>query len=78
MPGMSLKRMSVADLEREAIDRARVTPSADKLLEGLQLFDRACLIMSAGIRHACPDAGPDEVLRILRDRLRLARDLETR
>ena len=68
----------VDDLEREAIDAARTRPPAEKLRDGLRLFDRTCQIMAAGIRHEQPDADPAEVLRILRDRLRLARDLETR
>ena len=68
----------VGDFDREAIDEARRTPSEDKLREGLHLFDRTCRIMSDGIQHERPNADPEEVLRVLRERLRLARSLERR
>jgi hypothetical protein len=66
----------VGDFDREAIAGARTTAPADKLREGLRLFDRTCRVMSAGIQHERPDADPAEVLRVLRERLRLARSLE--
>lgn len=72
------QRLTLADLDREAVDAARKRAPADKLRDGLALFDRTCQIMTAGIRHERPDADPSEVLRILRARLRLARALETR
>ena len=66
------------DFEREAIDAARTRLPADKLRDGLRLFDRTCRIVASGIRHERPDADAAEVLRILRERLRLARSLENR
>jgi hypothetical protein len=71
-------RLSVEDLDREALDAAQRRPSAEKLRDGLVLFDRTCQIMAAGIQHERPDADAVEVLRILRERLRLARMLEIR
>ena len=68
--------LDAADFEREAIDAARTSLPADKLREGLRLFDRTCRIMVDGIRHERPGAPAAEVLGILRDRLRLARELE--
>jgi hypothetical protein len=68
----------VGDFDREAIDGARAIPSEEKLREGLRLFDRTCRIMSAGIQNERPNADPQEVLRVLRERLRLARSLELR
>lgn len=70
--------LTVDDLDREGRHAARMRSPADKLRDGLLLFDRTCRIMADGIRHERPDADPAEVLRILRARLRLARALETR
>jgi hypothetical protein len=70
--------LTTADLNREAIDRARRQTSADKLRDGLRLFDRTVRIMMDGIRHERPDADPETVARMLRERLRLARSLEGR
>jgi hypothetical protein len=61
----------------EAIDLARARSGAEKLRDGLRLFDRTCHLMIAGIRDEHPGATDDEVLRLLRDRLALARALET-
>lgn len=74
---MARRQLDVDDLDRETIDAARLAPPSDKLLEGLRLFDRTCAIMLAGIEHEHPDAGRADRLRILRERLRLARTLET-
>jgi hypothetical protein len=75
---MRRETLSVDDLEREAIEAARTRPAAERLRDGLRLFDRTCRVMSAGIRHEHPAAGPAEVLRLLRERLRLARSLDNR
>jgi hypothetical protein len=71
-------KLSVDDLERETIEAARTRLPAEKLRDGLRLFDRACRVMTAGIRHERPGADSAEVLRVLRERLRLARSLEHR
>lgn len=41
----------------------------DRLLEGLRLFDRACRLMRAGIRHRHPGATEGEVLERLERQL---------
>ena len=61
---------------RERILRARQQPPGEKLLDGLRLFDRACRIMSDGIRHQYPDASEEQVRQILLDRLDRLRRLE--
>ena len=56
-------------LYREEITRARATSPEDKLLEGPRLFDRACRVMSAGIRHQHPELDDAGVLALLCARL---------
>ena len=75
---MPPREIRADDMQRDAIEAARTVPPVDKLLEGLRLFDRTCRIMIAGIRHEQPGADGADVLRILRDRLQLARHLENR
>ena len=65
-------------MQREAVEAARGRAPVEKLLDGLRLFDRTCQIMTAGIRHEQPGTDQAEVLRILRERLHLARQLENR
>jgi hypothetical protein len=75
---MSRIDLTVGDIDREAVEAARTRDPADNLRDGLLLFDRACVIMAAGIRSERPDATDAEVLQLLRARLRLARSLETK
>jgi hypothetical protein len=75
---MSRRQLTADDLAREHIEAARQRAPAEKLRDGFRLFDRTCRLMEAGIRHERPGATPDEVLDLLRQRLRLARELETR
>ena len=75
---MPRNHLTVDDLDREAVEAARTREPADKLRDGLQLFDQVCTIMAAGIRSERPDATDAEVLQLLRARLRLARTLETK
>jgi hypothetical protein len=63
-------------LYREEVRRARAMPPDEKLLEGARLFERACRIMADGIRQQFPEADEEQVQRILRERLDLARRLE--
>jgi len=69
--------LSADDFDHEAIDAARRRSPSEKLLDGLRLFDRTCAIMMAGIESEYPGVDPREKLQILRERLRLARALET-
>ena len=50
----------------------------EKLLAGARLFDMACRVTLDGIRHEHPDISEAEALDELRQRLRLARELEER
>jgi hypothetical protein len=70
--------IEVDPFEDEAIECAGRTAPAERLLEGLRVFDRTCVVMTAGIRHERPDATEDEVATILKQRLALARRLELR
>jgi hypothetical protein len=49
---------------------------AERLLEGPRLFDRACELMKAGIRHRDPGASEETVLERLRQQLDVLRRLE--
>jgi hypothetical protein len=46
-----------------------------RLKPALDLHEFACDVAREGIRHQFPEAGPAEVERHLRERLRLAREL---
>jgi hypothetical protein len=65
-----------ADFDREAIDRAARRVPADRLRDGLVLFDRTVKVMADGIRHERPDADANTVLQLVKERLELARTLE--
>jgi len=60
----------------EEIARARAMRPADKLLEGPRLFDRACRLMSDGIRHQHPEVDDDGIRALLAARLARLRTLE--
>ena len=56
-------------LYREEVVRARAMSAEDKLLEGPRLFERACRIMTDGIRHQHPDLDEEGIAALLRKRL---------
>jgi hypothetical protein len=56
-------------LYREEVLRARAMSPEDKLLEGPRLFERACRIMTDGIRHQHPNLDNDGIAALLRGRL---------
>ena len=66
----------IDELYREEVREARGMNPVDKILAGQQLFESACRITLAGIRHQNPHASEDECLEILRQRLELQRRLE--
>ena len=68
----------LAQLEREDLEQARRMTPEQRMLAGAELFDYACQITKAGIRADHPDADDAAVLRILRERLELARRIEDR
>lgn len=61
---------------RDEVLRARKMDPAEKLSAGFELFEYACEITRAGIRHQHPQADEAEVERILAERLALAERLE--
>jgi hypothetical protein len=65
---MGLKRLR-DPLYLEEVERARRMTPEDKLFAGAQLFDMACEITMAGIRHQHPEATEEEVRAILNERL---------
>jgi hypothetical protein len=66
------------DSTRRQIERARRMTADERFREGLALCDRTFRLMQDGIRHQFPHAAPEEVLRILRDRLAKIRAIETK
>jgi hypothetical protein len=60
------------------IDRARRMTGEQRFREGLALVDRSLRLMEDGIRHQFPDATPEEVRRIRRERLAAVRAIERR
>src|SRR5262249_31717893 len=56
--------------------QARAMSPEEKFLAGSRLFDYACRITMAGIRHQSPDADEQRGREILAERLELARGLE--
>lgn len=65
------------DLYREEILRARRMSPEEKILAGPRLFGYACQITMDGIRAQFPDAEPQEIRRILSERLALGKRLES-
>lgn len=53
-------------------------PPAEKLWAGAQLFDNFAELAKAGIQVQFPDADPQEVRRILRERVAMLRRAEYR
>lgn len=73
---MNASEVSAADLYREEVQRARVRPAAEKLLDGPRLFDLTRRIMADGLRDRFPGADENEVQRILAEQLARLRRLE--
>lgn len=77
MPSHESDIRQLADaLYRERVLRARQTPPEEKFLDGARLFDYACRITLAGIRHQHPEADEARVQQILAERLALQQRLE--
>jgi hypothetical protein len=68
--------LGTTDLAWEEIENARRMTPGERLLMGLDLFDRSCALMRAGIRRQLPDLDAAGVERVLRERLEIARRLE--
>lgn len=66
-----------AAIERDRIERARRMSPEEKFFAGVQLFEHSCRLMADGVRHQFPEADEAQVAAIVRQRLDLARWLET-
>jgi hypothetical protein len=64
------------DSFRKQVERARRMSGEARFREGLALCDRTFRIMKDGIRHQLPNATPEEVSRILRQRLAASRAIK--
>jgi hypothetical protein len=71
-----MHELTPADLDWEQIELARRMTPGERLRMGLDLFDRSCALMRAGIRHQFPQLDDAGVERVLRERLEIARRLE--
>ena len=65
------------ELYREELLEARAMSPAEKARAGQQLFEAACRITLAGIRHQFPEASEERCREMLRERLDLQRRLDT-
>ncbi|MBI5762857.1 MAG: hypothetical protein HZA51_04945 [Planctomycetes bacterium] len=74
-PGVS-RLIKPDDMYWEEVERARQLPISEKVFAGIDLFELACEFTLSGIRAENPDAGEDQILDLLRQRLALARRLE--
>lgn len=61
----------------QQVKRARGMTGDERVREGFALFDRALQLMADGIRHQFPNATPEEVNRIRRERLARIRKTES-
>lgn len=66
------------DIYRERVLRARRTPIEQKISASGELFDSACELMTAGLRHENPGVDEATIQQLLRQRLALLRRLESR
>ncbi|HZZ43602.1 MAG TPA: hypothetical protein VFE58_11745 [Tepidisphaeraceae bacterium] len=67
-----------ASIRRDRVERARRMTFAQKFYAGGDLFDAACEVTKAGIRHQHPDFTESQVLAELRRRLALQESRELR
>ncbi|MBL8799183.1 MAG: hypothetical protein JNM56_35180 [Planctomycetia bacterium] len=74
----NLAMSAVDPLYWEEVERARSTPSEEKLLAGIRLFELSSRLMMDGIRWENPEANEHEVRQLLDERLALIRRLEVR
>lgn len=66
----------IDDIYRSRVLRARAAPPEQKLLAGLRLFEDACRMTIAGIRHQFPEADSERIRQILVERLAWRRRLD--
>jgi hypothetical protein len=75
---MEPKYMSAEDLYREEVLEAREVPPHRRIALGLELYEFARKITIAGIRNQFPDADEAAILQKLRERIAIAKTLESR
>ena len=68
----------IDELFRQKVTRARAQTPGEKLLVGIDLFAQVKRRMCDGIRHQFPDADEFRIQQILVQRLKIARQLESR
>jgi len=66
----------IDDIYREKVLRARSVPMAEKILAGPRLYAYACEAVRAGVRSQHPEATPEELELLIRERFELIRRLE--
>lgn len=66
----------IDDIYRQKVLRARAMPPEEKLFAGIRLFEYACELSRAGIRHQFPDADETRVEEILNERLARRKQVE--
>lgn len=71
----NIKELAAA-IDRDRIERARAMKPEEKLSAGIELFEMACELSRAGIRHLYPRADDAEVERLLAERLEIGRKME--
>ena len=74
-PPLETQRL-MDELYRAELREARAMSPEQKVLAGQQLFESACQVTLAGIRHQHPEASEEQCWEILRQRLVLQRRLE--
>ena len=73
---MNPTRELTGELFWDKVRAAKLMSDEDRFFAGARLFEQVCRVMSDGIRDEFPQADEQQVLRILRKRLALARRLE--
>jgi hypothetical protein len=63
---------------RRRVAAARSLDHGEKLLAGLRLFERACVLASAGLRQRHPAAGDAAIRALLHRQVAVLRRLEAR
>lgn len=67
---------TAAEIFRRRVIAARSLDPGEKFLTGPRLFDRACVLASAGLRQRHPAADAAAILALLRRQLAVLRRLE--
>jgi len=66
----------IDDIYLEKVLRARAAPMAEKILDGPRLYAYACEAVRAGVRSQNPQATPDQLKLLIKQRFERIRQLE--